>query len=333
MPAAPYDGAALRSATRVSVAAPARLHLGFLDLAGDLGRRFGSLGLALEEIGTNVGVARAERFAATGPEAERVERHVRSMARHFGISERVAVTVSRAIPAHQGLGSGTALALAVGAAMARLAGLAVDPRTIARALGRGGRSGIGIAAFAEGGVLLDGGQAEGGQAGGGKGVPPILARFDFPAAWRVILVGDSGFDGKHGAEEVAAFRRLPPYPRERAAESCRRVLMQALPALAEGDVRGFGAAVTALQQAVGDHFAPAQGGRFASPAVAAALAWLESRGAAGIGQSSWGPTGFALLGDAAAAERLAAEAGRTFGAGLSFTVARGRNRGADIGEG
>src|SRR6185369_13930596 len=44
---------------RVTVTAPARLHLGFLDLEGGLGRRFGSLGLTLEGVVTRVGAARA----------------------------------------------------------------------------------------------------------------------------------------------------------------------------------------------------------------------------------------------------------------------------------
>lgn len=333
MPAAPYDGGAMRSVTRVTVTAPARLHLGFLDLAGDLGRRFGSLGLALEEIGTTVVLERGQRQAVTGQEAERARRHVQAMAQRFDLSDRVVVTVARAIPAHAGLGSGTALALAVGAGMARLAGAAIDPSAIAAALGRGQRSGIGIAAFQQGGVLLDGGQAEVGPHEGRDAAPPILARHDFPPEWRVILVGDPAFAGKHGAAEVAAFARLPPYPPARAAESCRRVLMQALPALVERDMAGFGAAVTALQQAVGDHFAPVQGGRFASPAVAEALAWFQARGIAGVGQSSWGPTGFALVGDAAEAERLAAAARRRAGAALGFVVARGRNRGAEIVDG
>ena len=35
-------------AQRVDVSAPARLHLGFLDLGGGLGRRFGSLGVAID---------------------------------------------------------------------------------------------------------------------------------------------------------------------------------------------------------------------------------------------------------------------------------------------
>jgi beta-RFAP synthase len=328
MPAAPYDHGTMRSATRVAVAAPARLHLGFLDLAGDLGRRFGSLGLTLEEIGTRVSLARADAPRVTGPEAARASRHVQTMAARFDLSDRVSVRVDRAIPAHAGLGSGTALALAIGAGMARLAGVAIDAGAIAQALGRGTRSGIGIAAFARGGVLLDGGQRA-----DGDGVPPILARHDFPEGWRVILASDPDFAGKHGADEIAAFAKLPPFPAATAAQLCRLALMQALPALVERDIDRFGAAVTGLQALVGDHFAPAQGGRFASPAVADALAWFQAQGVAGVGQSSWGPTGFALLGDADAAERLADAARGRFGGWLSFVIARGRNRGAEIVDG
>jgi Predicted archaeal sugar kinases len=80
--------------------------------------------------------------------------------------------------------------------------------------------------------------------------------------------------------------------------------MTALPALAEGDIARFGSAITEMQRIMGDYFAPAQGARFLSPRVTEALAWLEANDASGVGQSSWGPTGFALLGSAAEAERL-----------------------------
>jgi beta-ribofuranosylaminobenzene 5'-phosphate synthase len=326
MPAAPYDHAeTARSAADVQVTAPARLHLGFLDLAGDLGRRFGSLGLTIDGIDTRLRATPASRLSVEGPEAARAERYARAMIQHFGLSDRIAIRVERAIPPHAGLGSGTALALAVGTAMARSA---IDPATMAMALGRGQRSGIGIAAFQAGGLVLDGGQAEGGQAEGGTPPPPILARHDFPADWRVLLVLDEGFQGKHGTEELAAFQRLTPFPSAIAAELCRLVLMQALPALVERDIALFGDAVTRLQAAVGDHFAPAQGGRFSSPAVAQALAWLQEQGVRGIGQSSWGPTGFALIGSEAQGQRLAEAARARFAGRLQFMTCRGRNRGA-----
>ncbi len=43
----------------VTVAAAARLHLGFLDMNGGLGRRFGGLGLAIDRPATRLTIRRA----------------------------------------------------------------------------------------------------------------------------------------------------------------------------------------------------------------------------------------------------------------------------------
>ncbi|MDP3904770.1 MAG: GHMP kinase, partial [Methylococcaceae bacterium] len=40
--------------SKVSVTAPASLHMGFIDLSGSLGRHFGSIGVALNEINTRL---------------------------------------------------------------------------------------------------------------------------------------------------------------------------------------------------------------------------------------------------------------------------------------
>ena len=92
------------------------------------------------------------------------------------------------------------------------------------------------------------------------------------------------------------------------------------------------AAVSELQRITGAHFASAQGGCFASPAVAEVLAWLEREGVPGIGQSSWGPTGFALLSSEAEAQRLLASAVERCpaSAGLRLEVRRGQNCGAAV---
>lgn len=63
--------------------------------------------------------------------------------------------------------------------------------------------------------------------------------------------------------------------------------------------------------------------------MAAALADVEAAGIPGFGQSSWGPTGFALTGDEAQARALAASLSARHPA-LSVRIARGRNRGAEI---
>jgi beta-ribofuranosylaminobenzene 5'-phosphate synthase len=309
----------------VRVVTPSRLHLGFLDLHGGLGRKFGSIGVTLEEPRTIVTLRRADRLIASGSCAERATRVAMQLIDRLRLDDKVEITLEEVIPEHVGLGSGTQLALALGAALARWSGQSIDPALIATLTRRGARSGIGIGAFVSGGVIVDGGRAEEDEA-----PPPIISRLDFPEDWRVLLLFDPKSGGLHGPAEFNAFRSLPQFPERLASELCRLIVMQALPALAEADLQRFGSAITELQQRVGDYFAPAQGGRFASPHVAAALAWLESAGIAGFGQSSWGPTGFAFAGNAAEGQALMAEAERRYGARLQFRLVKARNRGAEI---
>ena len=313
-------------AERVSVTVPARLHFGFVDLNGGLGRRFGSLGVALEAPLTRVSLSTAPELQVSGHDAARARKYLATVIGHYGLDERLSLSVESSIPPHAGLGSGTQLALSIGMAAATYFGLDLDARDIARLLDRGARSSVGIATFAAGGVVLDGGR------GPGEEAPPVLCRFDFPEAWRILLIFDQDATGLHGEAEREAFRRLPRFPADQAADLCRLVLMRALPSLAECDIAGFGGAITQMQRIMGDYFAPAQGGRFLSPRVTEALAWLESNGAEGVGQSSWGPTGFALLGSAAEAERLLAglKARWPASAGLSFAISHGRNRSGEI---
>lgn len=306
----------------VEVVAPARLHFGFLDLDGGLGRRFGSLGLAIEGFATRVVVTRAGRDRIEGVgESERAARILARLRTAWNLPP-AHVAIEAVIPPHAGLGSGTQLGLALGVGLARLAGITAGPREVARLLERGARSGVGIGVFDQGGFILDGGR-------GGDEPPPVTARLPFPAGWRILLLLDEAAEGLHGGREAAAFRTLPPFPPELAAHLCRLAVMRLLPGLADADLAAAGAAVGEIQRRVGDHFAPAQGGRFTSPRVAEALAWLEDQGIAGVGQSSWGPTGFAMVADAAEAERLRHHAADRW-RGLRLHAVTGRNRGAEV---
>jgi len=316
--------ATARAAHGVSVWAPARLHMGFLDLDGGLGRRFGSLGFTLDHPGTRVTATPAADLQVSGMPADRAKRYIQRAAEHFGVVPVGHYHVAETVPAHIGLGSGTQLALAVARCLCWLAGVDASDAELARATGRGLRSGIGIAGFGQGGFLVDGGNR-------GDGVAPLVSRLDIPEAWSVLLLFDEVATGLHGDAEIEAFRRLPPFTGARAERLCRATLMQMLPGLAEADLGAFGAAVNLVQDECGDHFAPAQGGRFASPRISAALAWLDGQGIACRGQSSWGPTGFAVLPDAAAGNAMAAALRERFGPqGVRIEITRGRNIGADI---
>jgi predicted sugar kinase len=59
---------------------------------------------------------------------------------------------------------------------------------------------------------------------------------------------------------------------------------------------------------------------------------MESQGITGIGQSSWGPTGFAIVGDEALAASLVHTAQSRWGGPdrLQFMICSGRNRGGEV---
>jgi beta-ribofuranosylaminobenzene 5'-phosphate synthase len=283
----------------VKVQTSARLHLGFLDLNGSSGRRFGSFGLAIDRPVTSLTIERTPSPRVEGPDHERIAAHLAALCRHLGLRASYQVKVQEAIPAHAGLGSGTQLALAVAAGLRRLERLPADTSADALLLQRGLRSGIGAALFSSGGLVVDGGH------GANTGLPPVTCHLPFPKDWRIILVMDHELEGVHGEREREAFANLPSFPTAAAADICYRLLMQALPALVEHDLSQFGDAVSHIQTTLGDYFAPAQGGhRYTSPRVAAAMADLERHGAKGIGQSSWGPTGFAFAASDDEAQRL-----------------------------
>jgi len=310
----------------VSVVAAARLHLGFLDMNGALGRKFGGLGLSIDAPATRLTLRPAETMEATGPDAERARALLENAVAALAPGKRYRLTIDQAIPPHSGLGSGTQLALAIAAALRRIEDLPQHVEADAALLQRGARSGLGAGLFTRGGLVVDGGR------GADTTTPPVVSRLAFPEDWRILLVSDPAAIGLHGAEERKAFAELPPFSEADAGKLCRLVLMQALPAAAEADFAAFGAAVTAIQAIVGDYFAPAQGGRrFTSAAVENLLGRLAEAGATGVGQTSWGPTGFAFAPNEAEARRLEARvrdaAERN---GLSLAVVAGSDRGARI---
>ncbi len=309
----------------VQVTTAARLHLGFLDLAGDLGRQFGSIGLAIDAFETRVQLREAPRFEVLGEERERGARLGRRIAESLGLDTGKKLMVSTAIPAHAGLGSGTQLALAIATAFRRFAGLPLDAREDARLLDRGARSGVGVALFERGGLAVDAGR------GSNTKIPPVVAWVNFPRDWRILLILDPGVEGAHGEAEMRAFAQLPHFTADAASEICRRTLMQILPGVVEKDLEAFGEGVTRVQKIVGDHFAPAQGGGgFTSVPVGRAAARLKALGAHGIGQSSWGPTGFAFASDPDHAEFLARRVSAKGERGIEIKICSARDHGAKI---
>src|SRR5437868_897219 len=76
-----------------------------------------------------------------------------------------------------------------------------------------------------GGVLVDGGKCA------ADGLAPLVARAEFPAGWRVVLLTPPSPADWHGDRERAAFAALAGVTADDAL--CRLVLVGLLPALAE----------------------------------------------------------------------------------------------------
>jgi beta-ribofuranosylaminobenzene 5'-phosphate synthase len=328
----------------VVVMTPSRLHLGILDISGDLGRKYGAIGLAIERPNVKLSVApltgkQGDGLQVDGLETERVEGYARRFLNAYPLPHGVRLSLEAHIPAHVGLGSGTQLALAVGTGLAHLGGLELEVDQIAAVMGRGAYSSIGTAAFRSGGFILDGGHRLDGRSTPSDEVdrnaprmPPVLFQHPLPEDWYFVIAIPHVEPGLSGERERQAFSALPSTLTTLAEKISRLVLMKMLPSLIEADITSFGGAVTETQRLVGDSFASVQGGRYANPLCGEMIAHMLEIGAAGAGQSSWGPTVYGLVDGQEAALRLEAEL-RVFldknGGGQTFWV-RADNHGARI---
>lgn len=294
-------------ATLIEVSTPARLHLGFLDLGASLGRRFGSIGLAIDSHQTIIRITAADKLTVSGIDDAALIDKITSLSERFlnhcqtqltGNTALPHLIVRQLIPEHAGLGSGTQLALTIGRALTEFYQLPFSTAEIASIMGRGQRSGIGISTFDLGGFVVDGGLAE------TSILPPMLFNMPFPDDWRILLIFDRQYQGVHGEAERLAFRQLPDFPKAHSQAICQLTLMQLLPALAEKNIAAFGSAVTDIQALIGEHFAPVQGGIFTSPRVAQLILQARETGHQGVAQSSWGPTGCVFVDSELSAQHL-----------------------------
>jgi len=297
------DGEA--SKEKVKVTANARLHFGLIDLAGGLGRVDGSVGLTLAQPNVVVLAETSDETSlkGAGKRVSLIEKTIKQVSQRFNVSPNVELTVSEAIPEHSGLGSTTQLVLCVAKALTSLGGLQVPAPTLAACAGRGGTSGVGVWAFAQGGFLVDGGHAFGGD---GKQEfapssysdcppPPLVARANFPG-WHVVVAVPGGERGLHGPEELDFFRRNFPVEEEEADRLSRIVLLKLLPAVNTSDLAGFDEAVRMFNEARS----------FQPPDVSSRLCEeFSSLGGKATSVSSFGPAVFSFTGEAAVKDRLA----------------------------
>jgi beta-ribofuranosylaminobenzene 5'-phosphate synthase len=320
---------------RVTVSAGARVHAGFSNLSLARERLYGGVGFALAEPRVTVTATPAESVDADAPFATYAERACDCL----GVAG-ADVTVAERLPRHVGLGSGTQSALATYAAIAAAHGRTPRPRAHAPALGRGGRSGVGVAAFEAGGFVLDAGHpterfTTDPPATGEWRVPAVSARHDLPETWRVVLALPEADPGRHGEAEDESMRAVIERADPTVAGELATLLVgRLLPAAAEGRLDAFGDALAAFGRLNGAWYADVQGGVYRPPAGRLVETLADSPAVVGAGQSSWGPAVWALT-DAErvdAARGAAADALADLDAPGRVLVTRPTNEGAHVDE-
>lgn len=231
---------------------PSRVHITLIDLNGAIGRVDGGVGLALEEPHIEIRVKEHDDFILKGEpiNRERFNLSAEKMIKYCGKGAEIEVLSD--YEAHVGLGSGTQISLAVGKAFSELYSLNLTTRQIAEIMGRGGTSGIGVAVFDHGGLVVDGGHSTKEKksflpSSASKAKPaPMIARLDFPN-WDVVLAIPE-LKGFFGDAEINLFQKSCPVPLDDVREICHLILMKMLPAVVEADLDSLAATIKRIQE-------------------------------------------------------------------------------------
>jgi beta-RFAP synthase len=280
--------------------------------------------------GVSLSVYEAATWSAEGPLAERALEFAQRFAKSLPdqVVRPQKVMIEEAPPEHVGLGTGTQLGLAVARALALAVGRSdLDAGALARVVGRGERSALGIHGFARGGFLVEAGKRR------TDAIAPLVARCDFPQDWPLALIIPERPPGMHGIDERRAFdllEKLQPKSDQRDA-LCRLTLLGMLPALVEQDFSAFGEALFEFNARAGEAFAAVQGGTYASAWIAEVVGYLRRQGVQGAGQSSWGPAVFAVVEDEDRATHVANQLRAHFDLEPSEVIlTHANNRGASV---
>jgi len=312
----------------VEVVAPSRLHFGMFSFGRPGTRQFGGVGAMIDTPATHVRLQPADCLEVRGVWAKRVYRFARRAAHTWALAElpRCRIEVLSAPREHVGLGLGTQLGLSVVAGLNALLGRpAMTAEGLARSAGRGRRSAVGTHGFVRGGMIVEAGKADPAAIG-------LLAdQVELPPAWRFVLLCPRTGTGLSRVAEAEAFAGLPPVPKETTRMLRRLTVQHLIPAAAAGRFDEFSTNLYSYGRLAGGCFAPCQGGPFATPRLAQLVESIRAANVAGVGQSSWGPTLFALLPDERTARQFVDQFRQRPDTGdLEFIVAAPNRDGARI---
>ncbi|MDQ4043923.1 MAG: hypothetical protein M3173_00535 [Chloroflexota bacterium] len=288
------------------IRAPTRVHLGLIAMTRHSTRKYGGLGVALASPDVLV---RARRDRARHVSIHGVEpRRAASLAARLesaGVSG-VDVTLVHSPSHHIGLGSGTAVSLAVVEAAALCKGMLLAPQDLVRVSGRGGTSGIGVNTYFTGGVVADAGHKAGAELAPSSSstpatAPRVLLKLSWPPEWAIILAAPGGTRISAAAER-RFFRSHAYLDRTDASEAAMALLLEVPAAIADHDFGGLREALRA-SRTTGFKRREIE----AQPLARALMARFEDHGGIAATMSSLGPTVFFACSDETARAALTAD--------------------------
>jgi beta-RFAP synthase len=333
----------LQPSTRISdiqihIAPPSRLHFGLTSIGdNELGRQFGGAGLMVETLSLVVSAyfqpSRKsfswELHGGTDEDRQRLAEIIARFALRIQLpGGKLDLELTRRPPSHIGLGTGTQFAFACAEVM-RI--IATDDlfslQQMIDVTGRGKRSGVGCHGYFQGGFLVDAGHAKLGT------YPSLIGRYAFPD-WPVVLIYFDEVSGLSGSAEVAAFEQLQASVhqqhsgyQQRSARMVSLLMQGIIPAVVEHDYDSFGPHLFEFNRLGGEWFASFQKGCYAHHLTETIFEAAKSLGISALGQSSWGPTLFAICRDTDQSESLVALLDREYSADVAWQVCRAENEG------
>jgi beta-ribofuranosylaminobenzene 5'-phosphate synthase len=287
---------------------PSRLHLTLIDLNGSVGRIDGGVGLTIE----NPNFILRSEIQDSGIEinfenkiynkkikdeySDKIGNAAKKMVEYLKIQNGYNFLVKEIYPPHSGLGSGTQISLAVGKSILNLNNMDMKSSQIAKIVGRGGTSGIGVIAFDYGGLIIDGGHRINEKpdflpsSASYASPAPLIARYDFPEEWKIIVAIPHVPAGASGSKEVNIFQNYCPIPLKEVQKLSHVMLMKMMPAIVEEDISSFGDSINQIQN-IGFKKIELE---LQHPLVHNLIKNMSLAGACGVGMSSFGPTVYAF---------------------------------------
>jgi beta-ribofuranosylaminobenzene 5'-phosphate synthase len=236
----------------IMVTAFPRIHFGLLDLAHATQRKYGGVGVVLDWPAYEIRVSASDQLEFAGFMAldAIAGDDIQAVAKSFLAGNRLKscrIELCRPPLQHVGLGSKTALTLAVLTGVNECFSLGRTVADLQRASGRGSVSGVGVHGFFLGGLIVDAGQPQDGlshapsSAASPTSASLLQLRTAMDESWVFYLLLPAGMRYS-GLEERELFTRLTPIPPAEAHEAISLVYHGIVPSLLTKDLGSLRAA-------------------------------------------------------------------------------------------